>query len=107
MRAYLSLTDHDTISVTDFNKKIPDAEARTQDELNDALLPYADPSKCPRVEARVACEECGYPMSEAMYDDGPMPHEANLSFQFSSSMDFPDEYTSDPIVLETVEWVMS
>ena len=29
---------------------------------------------CPRVDARVACEPCGYPMSEAMYDDGPEVH---------------------------------
>lgn len=29
---------------------------------------------CPRVEARVACEPCGYPMSEAMHDDGPEVH---------------------------------
>ena len=29
---------------------------------------------CPRVAARVACYECGYPMSEAMYMDGPQKH---------------------------------
>lgn len=29
---------------------------------------------CPRVEARIACDECGYPLSEAMYDDGDVSH---------------------------------
>lgn len=30
---------------------------------------------CPRVKQRMACEECGYPFSEARYDTSPdVPH---------------------------------
>lgn len=29
-----------------------------------------------------------------------------LSFQFSSSMNFPEEYTSDPVLLAAVESIM-
>ena len=74
MRAYLGVVNGE-ISVTDFDEKIPDASVRTQDELNDALLPY--------------CDEHG-----------------NCSFQHSSSMDFPEEYTDDALVLDTIEWIM-
>ena len=74
MRAYLGVVNGE-ISVTDFDEKIPDASVRTQDELNDALLPY--------------CDEHG-----------------NCSFQHSSSMDFPEEYTDDAVVLDTIEWIM-
>lgn len=32
-------------------------------------------TECPRVAARMACEECGYPFCEAMSDwDGITPH---------------------------------
>jgi len=34
-------------------------------------------------------------------DDG------HCSFQHSSSMDFPEEYTGDAEVLETIEWIMN
>lgn len=75
MRAYLGVVDG-SVSVTDFDKQIPDATARTREELNDALLPYCD-------------------------DDG------HCSFQHSSSMDFPEEYTDDAVLLDTIEWIMN
>jgi hypothetical protein len=75
MRAYLRLTGHGTIRVSDFDEQIADAEAKDIDELDVALLPYVD--------------DGGY-----------------LSFQFSSSMDFPTEYTSDPVLLAAVESIM-
>ncbi len=30
----------------------------------------------------------------------------HCSFQHSSSMDFPEDYTTDPVVLDTIEWIM-
>ena len=74
MRAYLGVVDGQ-ISVSDFDEQIDEVSVRTQDELNDALLPY--------------CDEHG-----------------NCSFQHSSSMDFPEEYTDDSVVLDTIEWIM-
>lgn len=31
----------------------------------------------------------------------------NCRFQHSSSMDFPEEYTDDSVLLETIEWIMN
>lgn len=42
-------------------------------------------------------------------NDALLPYgdeEGHLTFQHSSSMDFPEEYTDDPIVLDTIEWIM-
>lgn len=76
MRAYLSVTDHDTIRIHDFDGQIADREVRTIEDLSYFLMPFAE--------------------------DGVL-----LGFQASSSMDFADEYTSDPEVLATIEWIMT
>lgn len=36
--------------------------------------PLKSVNVCPRVAARVTCEPCGYPFSEAMGDDDTIPH---------------------------------
>jgi hypothetical protein len=81
MNFYLTIQDeklvcHHGVSTTGFEKRVTPIESQ-----NDLIALLAK-----------TAVDCGIP-------------EEDLTVMSSSSLDFADEYTSDPAVLELVEWV--